>query len=82
MEFRLQPSKIPIQEEKIMTRSSLELKIHPRYFQDRRLRLRCFANIPPIYQETDELEITEDVPFIASITGDASPHDHRKQTSY
>ncbi|XP_033208434.1 uncharacterized protein LOC117167539 isoform X2 [Belonocnema kinseyi] len=82
MDFKLEPRKIAIQEEKIMTRSSLELKILPGLFQDSRIRLRCFANIlPPVYQATAELEITEDVPFIASITGDASPHSHRTNES-
>lgn len=64
--------------EKFMTRSSLEMKIAPKLFQDSKIRLRCFANIHPVYQATAELEITEDVPFIASITGNASPRNYRE----
>lgn len=65
--------------ERFMTRSNLEIRIVPRFFQaSKLLRLRCFANIPPVYQATAESEIMEDIPFIVSITGDASPHSHRK----
>ncbi|XP_043481542.1 uncharacterized protein LOC122510743 isoform X2 [Leptopilina heterotoma] len=77
MEFRINFRNIPMYAEKFMTRSSLEIKIVPKLFQDSKIRLRCFANIHPVYQATAELEITEDVPFIASITGNASPRNYQ-----
>ena len=47
-------------------------------FQDGRIRLRCFAEIAPVYKASASIEITEEGPYLASITGDASPHSHRK----
>ncbi|XP_031786286.1 B-cell receptor CD22 isoform X2 [Nasonia vitripennis] len=43
-------------------------------FQDGRIRLRCFAEITPVYKASASKEITEEGPYLASITGDASPH--------
>lgn len=78
MEFRINFRNIPMYGEKFMTRSSLEMKIIPRLFQDSKIRLRCFANIHPVYQATAEFEIIEDIPFIASIIENTSPHSYRK----
>ncbi|XP_011505502.1 PREDICTED: uncharacterized protein LOC105368226 [Ceratosolen solmsi marchali] len=43
-------------------------------FRDSRLRIRCFAEITPVYKASALIEITEERPYLASITGDASPH--------
>ncbi|XP_051174278.1 uncharacterized protein LOC127289984 isoform X2 [Leptopilina boulardi] len=77
MEFRINFRNIPMYGEKFMTRSSLEMKIIPRLFQDNKIRLRCFANIHPVYQATAEFEIIEDIPFIASIIENTSPHSYQ-----
>lgn len=47
-------------------------------FQDNRIRLRCFADISNVYRASASIEITEEGPYLASITGDASPHHRRK----
>lgn len=60
------------------TTSDIELKLSSGHFQDGQLRLSCFVAIEGIYTSTAETVITEDKPLIASITGDASPHSHRK----
>lgn len=36
------------------------------------------AFISDVYRKSTEIEITEDVPRIASITGESPPYDHRK----
>lgn len=50
-------------------------------FNNGRLHLHCTAFIADIYRETTDIEITEDVPRIASITGESPPYDHRKYPS-
>lgn len=47
-------------------------------FQDGRIRLRCFAEIAPVYKASGSIEIIENSVYLASITGDASPHSHGK----
>ncbi|XP_033208680.1 uncharacterized protein LOC117167676 isoform X2 [Belonocnema kinseyi] len=61
--------------------SRLELKILHRFFQNNKIKLRCFVNIHPIYHASMEIEILEDEPHLASITGDASHHRHRTNGS-
>ena len=78
MFFNEYSTKITIDEERIFTRSYLELTMGNEIFQDGRLMLRCLAKIPLVYQASASAEITEDVPFIGSITGDASLRSHRK----
>ncbi|XP_058810302.1 uncharacterized protein LOC131675361 [Phymastichus coffea] len=56
-----------------LTHSSLSLNTSG-LFREGRIRLRCFAEITPVYNASASIAITEDVPNIASITGDASSH--------
>lgn len=60
------------------TWSGIELKVSATMFQDGSLRLRCFASIPGVYTANAEIDVNEDKPLIASITGDASPHSNRE----
>ena len=69
---------ITTDDERMFSRSYLEISMTSELFQEGRLLLKCLANIPFVYKTSAEVEITEDEPFIASITGDASPHSHRK----
>ncbi|XP_011313330.1 uncharacterized protein [Fopius arisanus] len=56
--------------------SEFELELSSDHFQNGQLRLACFATIDGVYTSSAETIITEDKPLIASITGDASPHNH------
>lgn len=50
-------------------------------FRSGRLHLRCTASISDVYRKSADIEITEDAPRLASITGDSQPYDDRKYTS-
>lgn len=55
------------------THSYLELRITNNLFQNGQLQVRCLASIGDIYRAAATVNVTEDAPLIASITGDASP---------
>ncbi|XP_016843937.1 uncharacterized protein LOC100679350 [Nasonia vitripennis] len=65
--------KVRTKTNKRSTHSSLSLETTG-LFRNGRIRLRCFAEITPVYKASASKEIMEERPYIASITGDASPH--------
>ncbi|XP_032683664.1 uncharacterized protein LOC116850012 isoform X2 [Odontomachus brunneus] len=58
------------------TKSLVEFRVTKDMFRNGRLRLRCTAFIQDVYRKSADIDITEDVPRIASITFE-SPYDHR-----
>ncbi|XP_014480523.1 PREDICTED: cell adhesion molecule 1-like [Dinoponera quadriceps] len=58
------------------TKSQIEFRVTKDMFRNGRLRLRCTATISDVYRKSADIEITEDVPRIASITFE-SPYDPR-----
>lgn len=62
------------------TKSQIEFRVTKDMFHNGRLHLRCTAAISDIYRKSADIEISEDVPRIASITFE-SPYDHRKYQS-
>ncbi|OXU31695.1 hypothetical protein TSAR_010667, partial [Trichomalopsis sarcophagae] len=74
MRFKVHTKTLPKAfDDRNSTFSSLNLETAG-MFQDGRIRLRCFAEITPVYKASASKEITEEGPYLASITGDASPH--------
>lgn len=45
------------------------------------LHLRCVASISDVYRKSVDIEIFEDTPRIASITGESPPYGHRKYST-
>lgn len=46
------------------------------------LLLRCTASIADVYRKSADIDISEDAPRIASITGESPPFNNRKYISY
>ncbi|OXU31694.1 hypothetical protein TSAR_010666 [Trichomalopsis sarcophagae] len=81
MRFKVRTKILPkVFGHKKSTQSSLSLETAG-MFRDGRIRLRCFAEITPIYKASASKEITEERPYIASMTGDASPHSRQSSGS-
>jgi hypothetical protein len=57
--------------DKKLTNSTLNLDTTG-LFHDGRIRVRCFAEIEPVYKASASIEITQEHPYLASIKGDAS----------
>ena len=75
---RIRPRNITIEDGRNIGQSYLQIKMLHRFFRENRLKLGCFVNIFPVYEASTEIEIIEEVAYIAPITGDASPHSHRE----
>lgn len=58
--------------------SLIEFKVTNSMFRKGYLHLRCTASISNIYRKSADIEISEDTPRIASITGESPPYGHRK----
>ncbi|OXU31690.1 hypothetical protein TSAR_010662 [Trichomalopsis sarcophagae] len=77
MRFKVRRKTLPmVFDDKMTTHSFLSLETTG-MFQDGRIRLRCFAEITPVYKASASKEIVEEGPYLASSTGDASPHSRR-----
>lgn len=61
--------------------SLIEFKVTNNMFRKGHLHLGCMASISGVYRQTAEIEISEDTPRIASITGESPPYGHRKYSS-
>lgn len=57
--------------------SLIEFKVTNNMFRKGYLHLRCTASISSIYRKSADIEISEDTPRIASITGESPPYGHR-----
>ncbi|XP_071626143.1 cell adhesion molecule 2 isoform X1 [Temnothorax longispinosus] len=63
--------------EKRSTVSRIEFKVINSMFRKGYLHLRCTASISDVYRKSADIEISEDTPRIASITGESPPYSHR-----
>lgn len=68
---------IPQEDNAEMAKSTLEFKVTNDMFRNGRLHLRCTVSIKDVYRKSADVEIAEDAPRIASITGESPPHGHR-----
>lgn len=78
MHYKIWYDKLLYEDGTQSTKSLIEFRVTSSMFRNGRLNLRCTASISNVYQKSAEIEITEDVPRIASITGESPPYDHRK----
>lgn len=62
-------------------RSLIEFRVTDSMFRKGHLHLRCTASISDVYRKSADIEISEDTPRIASITGESPPYGHRKYSS-
>lgn len=81
MKSRIWQYKTSHEDETQSTISQLELKVTNDLFRNGHLYLRCTVYIEDVYRKSADIEITEDVPRIASITGESPPYDNRKYPS-
>lgn len=77
MHYKIWYDKLLYEDGTQSTKSLIEFRVTSSMFRNGRLNLRCTASISNVYQKSAEIEITEDVPRIASITGESPPYDHR-----
>ncbi|KYM98383.1 hypothetical protein ALC62_10907 [Cyphomyrmex costatus] len=57
--------------------SFIEFRVTNSMFRKLHLHLRCTVFISDVYRKSVDIEIPEDTPRIASITGDSPPYGHR-----
>jgi hypothetical protein len=81
MHYKVRHYKITHEDETQSTKSLIEFRVTSSMFRSGRLNLRCTASISDVYRKSADIGITEDVPRIASITGESLPYDHRKYPS-
>ncbi|RLU26153.1 hypothetical protein DMN91_002319 [Ooceraea biroi] len=77
MHYKVWHYQIPHEDEMQSAKSLIEIRVTSNMFRSGRLNLRCTASISDVYRKSADIEITEDVPRIASITGESPPYDHR-----
>ncbi|XP_017754421.1 PREDICTED: uncharacterized protein LOC108546709 [Eufriesea mexicana] len=77
MVYRTRHLAIPQDDGSQVSKSTIEFKVTNDMFQNGRLHLRCTAFIADVYRKTADMEISEDAPRIASITGESPPRGHR-----
>ncbi|XP_043526593.1 uncharacterized protein LOC122537478 [Frieseomelitta varia] len=65
---------IPQDDDSQVSKSTIDFKVTDNMFQNGRLHLRCTASIADVYRKSADIEISEDAPRIASITGESPPH--------
>ncbi|OAD58893.1 hypothetical protein WN48_10078 [Eufriesea mexicana] len=78
MVYRTRHLAIPQDDGSQVSKSTIEFKVTNDMFQNGRLHLRCTAFIADVYRKTADMEISEDAPRIASITGESPPRGHRE----
>ncbi|KYN11282.1 hypothetical protein ALC57_16572 [Trachymyrmex cornetzi] len=61
--------------------SLVEFRVTNSMFRKGYLHLRCTVFISDVYRKSADIEISEDTPRIASITGESPPFGHRKKKS-
>ncbi|XP_011690594.1 PREDICTED: uncharacterized protein LOC105451688 isoform X2 [Wasmannia auropunctata] len=57
--------------------SLIEFRVTNSMFRKAHLHLRCTVSISDVYRKSADIEISEDTPRIASITGESPPYGHR-----
>lgn len=80
-QHRTRHFEIPQEDESEVSKSTLEFKVTNDMFHNGRLHLRCTASIADVYRKSVDIEINEDAPRIASITGESPPRGHRINAS-
>lgn len=78
MTYRTRYLVIPQDDDSQVSKSTIDFKVTNDMFRNGRLVLRCTASIADVYQKSADIEISEDAPRIASITGESPPRGHRK----
>ncbi|KZC12415.1 hypothetical protein WN55_03952 [Dufourea novaeangliae] len=78
MLYRSRYFAIPQDDDSKVSKSTIEFKVTSDMFQTGRLHLRCTAFIADVYRKSADIEINEDAPRIASITGESPPRGHRE----
>ncbi|CAK9795268.1 hypothetical protein ANTPLA_LOCUS306 [Anthophora plagiata] len=81
MVYRTRHLAIPQDDDSQVSKSTIDFKVTNDMFQSGRLRLRCTVSIADVYQKSTDVEISEDAPRIASITGESPPRGHRGNSS-
>ncbi|KAG7190755.1 hypothetical protein KM043_006827 [Ampulex compressa] len=76
-QYRTRYFAVPQEDGSETTKSIIEFKVLNDMFRNGRLHLRCTAFIADIYRKSADIEITEDAPRIASITGESPPRGHQ-----
>lgn len=77
MLYRSRYFAIPQDDDSKVSKSTIEFKVTNDMFHNGRLHLRCTASIADVYRKSADIEINEDAPRIASITGESPPRGHR-----
>ncbi|XP_012153489.1 uncharacterized protein LOC100874761 isoform X2 [Megachile rotundata] len=81
MVYRPRYYAIPQDDDSKVSKSSIDFKVTNDMFRNGRLHLRCTASIADVYRKSADIEISEDAPRIASITGESPPRGHRSNSS-
>lgn len=76
--YRTRYFAIPQDDDSQVSKSTIDFKVTNDMFRNGRLLLQCTAFIADVYRESAEIEISEDAPRIASITGESPPRGHRE----
>lgn len=76
--YRTRYFAIPQDDDSQVSKSTIDFKVTNDMFRNGRLMLQCTAFIADVYRESAEIEISEDAPRIASITGESPPRGHRE----
>ncbi|XP_011164999.1 uncharacterized protein LOC105199549 isoform X1 [Solenopsis invicta] len=63
--------------ESLSVSSLIEFRVTNSMFRKGHLHLRCTVSISDVYRKSADIEISEDMPRIASITGESPPYGHR-----
>ncbi|XP_006609359.1 uncharacterized protein LOC102672432 [Apis dorsata] len=74
--YRTRYFAIPQDDDSQVSKSTIDFKVTNDMFRNGRLMLQCTAFIADVYRESAEIEISEDAPRIASITGESPPRGH------
>ncbi|XP_076758815.1 uncharacterized protein LOC143428082 [Xylocopa sonorina] len=81
MIYRTRYLAIPQDDDSQVSKSTVDFKVTNDMFRNGRLHLRCIASIADVYRKSADIEISEDAPRIASITGESPPREHRGTNS-
>jgi len=79
--YKIWDYKISHENETQSIRSVIEFRVTDSMFHKGYLHMRCTVFISDIYRKSVDIEISEDTPRIASITGESPPYGHRKYSS-
>ncbi|XP_012223056.1 cell adhesion molecule 2 [Linepithema humile] len=77
IKYKIRSYKYPHEEDTESTNSLIEFRVTTEMFRYGHLHLRCTASIADVYRKSADIDISEDVPRIASITGESPPYNNR-----